>query len=46
MVRLKVVQRDYCPGKGAENLSQSEIESVGFAYADIDEVTARYNRKC
>jgi hypothetical protein len=33
----------YCPGKGAENLSQSEIESVGFAYADIDEVTARYN---
>lgn len=33
----------YCPGKGAENLSQFEIESVGFAYADIDEVTARYN---
>lgn len=33
----------YCPGKGAENLSQSEIESVGFAYADIEEVTARYN---
>jgi hypothetical protein len=33
----------YCPGKGAENLSQSEIESVGFAYADIEEVTAHYN---
>jgi nickel-dependent lactate racemase len=33
----------YCPGKGAENLTQAEIESVGFAYADIDEVTARYN---
>ena len=33
----------YCPGKGAENLTQAEIESVGFAYADIDEVTSRYN---
>ena len=32
----------YCPGKGEDNLSQSEIESVGFKYADIDEVTARY----
>ncbi|MEA4976139.1 MAG: lactate racemase domain-containing protein [Paludibacter sp.] len=33
----------YCPGKGKENLSQAEIESVGFKYADIDEVTAKYN---
>jgi len=33
----------YCPGKGDENLTQADIESVGFAYADIDEVTARYN---
>ncbi|MGI5974658.1 MAG: lactate racemase domain-containing protein [Paludibacter sp.] len=33
----------YCPGKEKENLSQAEIESVGFLYADIDEVTARYN---
>ena len=33
----------YCPGKGAENLTQTEIESVGFNYADIDEVTAKYN---
>jgi nickel-dependent lactate racemase len=33
----------YCPGKGAENLTQADIESVGFAYADIEEVTARYN---
>lgn len=33
----------YCPGKGAENLTQAEIESVGFKYADIDEITARYN---
>lgn len=33
----------YCPGKCKENLSQAEIESVGFIYADIDEVTAKYN---
>jgi nickel-dependent lactate racemase len=33
----------YCPGKGAENLTQQEIESVGFNYADFDEITARYN---
>ncbi len=33
----------YCPGKGAENLTQAEIESVGFKYADIDEITAKYD---
>jgi nickel-dependent lactate racemase len=33
----------YCPGKGPENLTKQEIESVGFNYADIDEVTAKYN---
>lgn len=33
----------YCPGNGEENLSQQEIESVGFKYADFDEMTARYN---
>lgn len=33
----------YCPGKGEKNLTQKEIESVGFIYADIDEVTAKYN---
>jgi len=33
----------YCPGKGKDNLTQTEIESVGFNYADIDEVTAKYN---
>jgi len=33
----------YCPGKGKENLTKEEIESVGFKYADIDEVTAKYN---
>lgn len=33
----------YCPGKKTENLTQTEIESVGFRYADIDEVTAKYD---
>ncbi|WP_372949495.1 lactate racemase domain-containing protein [Mariniphaga sp.] len=33
----------YCPGKGEKNLTRQEIESVGFQYADIDEVTAKYN---
>jgi len=33
----------YCPGKGKENLTQQEIENVGFNYADIDEVTSKYN---
>jgi len=33
----------YCPGKGAENLTQQEIEGVGFKYADFDEMTAKYN---
>jgi hypothetical protein len=33
----------YCPGKGAENLTKAEIESVGFTYGDIDAMTAKYN---
>lgn len=33
----------YCPGKGEKNLTSAEIESVGFQWADIDEMTARYN---
>lgn len=33
----------YCPGKGKENLTREEIESVGFQWADIDEVMERYN---
>ncbi|HRN49010.1 MAG TPA: hypothetical protein PKW69_13325, partial [Niabella sp.] len=33
----------YCPGKGKENLTKEEIESVGFKYADIDEVTEKYD---
>lgn len=33
----------YCPGKEDENLTKAEIESVGFAYGDIDEIVSRYN---
>ena len=33
----------YCPGKGEKNLTKQEIESVGFNWADFDEMTARYN---
>jgi nickel-dependent lactate racemase len=33
----------YCPGKGKDNLSKEEIESVGFQYADIDEIMEKYN---
>jgi len=33
----------YCPGKNSENLSKEEIESVGFIYADIDEMQKKYN---
>jgi nickel-dependent lactate racemase len=33
----------YCPGKGEKNLTRQEIESVGFNYADIDEMKAKYN---
>jgi len=32
----------YCPGKEENNLSQQEIESVGFKYADFDEIAAKY----
>jgi nickel-dependent lactate racemase len=33
----------YCPGKGPENLTREEIESVGFIYGDFDEMKAKYN---
>jgi nickel-dependent lactate racemase len=33
----------YCPGKGNENLTKAEIESVGFFYGDIDGMTSKYN---
>ena len=33
----------YCPGKQNGNLTREEIESVGFNWADIDEVSSRYN---
>jgi nickel-dependent lactate racemase len=33
----------YCPGKDEKNLTRQEIEGVGFKYADIDQITAKYN---
>ncbi len=33
----------YCPGKGEKNLTRQEIESVGFIWADYDEITSKYN---
>lgn len=33
----------YCPGKGTENLTRKEIESVGFQWGDIDETMQRYD---
>lgn len=33
----------YCPGKGPENLTKAEIESVGFQYGDIDQIKEKYS---
>ena len=33
----------YCPGEEPENLTQLEIENVGFKYASLAEVTKRYD---
>ena len=33
----------YCPGKGINNLTRKEIESVGFLWGDIDEYNAQYD---
>ncbi|HPR59548.1 MAG TPA: lactate racemase domain-containing protein [Prolixibacteraceae bacterium] len=33
----------YCPGKGEGKITRAEIESVGFNWADYDEMTARYS---
>lgn len=33
----------YCPGKGAENLTREEIESVGFNWGDLNEALEKYN---
>jgi nickel-dependent lactate racemase len=33
----------YCPGKGTENLTRKEIESVGFQWGDIDETLQKYD---
>jgi len=35
----------YCPGKEPENLTQKEIEGVGFKYGDIDEIMGKYDPK-
>jgi hypothetical protein len=33
----------YCPGKGPENLTKDEIESVGFNWGDLDQMVEKYN---
>jgi nickel-dependent lactate racemase len=33
----------YCPGNGSENLTKEEIESVGFQYANLDEMLKIYD---
>ena len=33
----------YCPGNQKENLTQQEIESVGFKYGNLDEMTQKYD---
>ncbi len=33
----------YCPGKGPENLTKDEIESVGFGWGDFDQAMQKYN---
>lgn len=33
----------YCPGKGADNLTREEIESVGFQWGNIDETMRKYD---
>lgn len=35
----------YSPGKNPGNITREEIESVGYQWADIDEVTEKYNLK-
>lgn len=35
----------YCPGSKPENLTKAEIESVGFKYAKLDEMTQIYDPK-
>ena len=35
----------YCPGQEPANLTQLEIESVGFNYAELDRMVERYNPK-
>jgi len=35
----------YSPGKTSRNLTKKEIESVGYKFADLDEMIARYDPK-
>jgi nickel-dependent lactate racemase len=35
----------YCPGNQPENLTRQEIENAGYKYADIKEMTKKYNPK-
>ena len=35
----------YCPGNKKGNLTQKEIESVGFKYANLDEMERKYDPK-
>jgi nickel-dependent lactate racemase len=35
----------YCPGEEPENLTQLEIESVGFSYAELGEMMKKYDPK-
>ena len=32
----------YCPGKGIDNLTRQEIESVGFRWGDLDKIMKLY----
>ena len=33
----------YCPGDGKDNLTQQEIENVGFNFANLEQMTALYD---
>ena len=35
----------YCPGSAPGNLTRREIESVGFRYANLDEMIKKYDPK-
>jgi len=35
----------YCPGNNKENLTQKEIESVGYKYANLSDMTQKYDHQ-